>query len=267
MANESLNGGIAGRSAGPENAAMRPVSMPSISCAIAAIVLPLVALADPGYYVVTPYDRAGLATLELRYWTFRLPHRTEVVWPEWALGYGVNARWTTTLLVSYEGTLNGAIDTSSVNWQNVVMLTQGEWPLDVALYGAWIHSRNDEFSHTVEWGPMLQTDIGRTHLNLNLVFERVSGTGRPAPTQLKYQWQIKHHWQPGWQLGLQGFGELGPWDQWAASAVQSHRAGPAVFAQWPGDGKQLLEVQLAVLWGHTFTLTGRMISARAAYSF
>ena len=243
---------------------MRTLKLP---CVIALALLPLAALADPGYYVVTPYDRAGLATVEFRYWTFKRPEHTEVVWPEWAVGYGVNSRWTTTLLMSYVGTLKGPIETSTVNWQNVLMLTQGEWPLDVALYGAWIRPREDYFGHAFEWGPMLQTDFGRTHVNFNLIFEHVSSADEATPTQIKYQFQVKHRWQPGWQLGIQAFGELGRWDQWASHTLQSHRAGPALFAQWPGEGAKLFELQAAMLWGTTYTKSGHMFSLRAAYSF
>ena len=67
------------------------------------------ATADPGYYVVTPYDRDGLTTVDVRYWTFKPANRTEVLWPEIGIGYGVNTRWSTLLLVSWEGTAHEAV--------------------------------------------------------------------------------------------------------------------------------------------------------------
>jgi hypothetical protein len=229
--------------------------------------LPLRALADPGYYVITPYDRAGLATVELRYWTVKRANRPEVIWPELAIGYGVNTRWSTTLLASWEGTSHEAVQISTLNWQNIVMLTQGELPVDLALYGGWISARQPGEDDAYEWGPLLQTDIGRTHLNLNLLLERGTGASAAVPAQLKYQWQVKHRLAPGWQAGLQGFGEVGDWDHFATASKQSHRVGVALFAQVPGDGKRLLEVQGAVLQGQTYTKSGRMVSLRAAYSF
>jgi hypothetical protein len=234
--------------------------------ALAMALLPLAALADPGYYVITPYDRAGLATVDLRYWTVKRPNRPEVIWPELAVGYGVNSRWSTLLLASWIGKGREALDISTLNWQNIVMLTQGELPLDIALYGSWIEARQPGKEDAVEWGPLLQTDIGRTHLNFNLLVEKGMG-GDAAPGQLKYQWQIKHRLAPGWQAGLQGFGEVGPWNDWAPASQQSHRAGVALFAQVPGDGERLLEFQGAVLQGRTYGKSGRMVSLRAAYSF
>ena len=223
--------------------------------------------ADPGYYVVTPYDREGLTTLDLRYWTVKRPGRPEVVWPEWAIGRGLNSRWTTTLLGSYIGSSQNAVHLTSLSWQNVVLLTQGEWPVDVAVYGAFTRSIDGSFHHAVEWGPLFQTDVGRTQLNLNLMFDKVMEKPSSDPTQLKYQWQVKHRVQPGWQLGLQGFGEVGTWNDWKTRTAQSHRAGPAVFAQLGRQGQGLWELHAALLVGRTYGKSGHMFSARTAYSF
>jgi hypothetical protein len=223
--------------------------------------------AGPGYYVVTPYDREGLTTLELRYWTFKRPNRPEMVWPEFAIGRGINSRWTTTLVGGYFGPTKDAVELATVSWQNVVLLTQGEWPVDVALYGAYTDSVNSAYKHALEWGTLFQTDVYRTRLNLNLMFEKVTRQKSSDPTQLKYQWQVKHKVQPGWQVGLQGFGELGTWNDWRAHSAQSHRAGPAVFAQVAGQGTQVWDFQAGMFLGRTFGRSGHMFSARAAYSF
>ena len=82
--------------------------------------------ADPGYYVVVPYDDTGVTTVELRHWTVRADGRAEVVWPEVAVAYGVNSRWTTSLLTSWIGPSDLRTHVSAVDWRNVVLLTQGE---------------------------------------------------------------------------------------------------------------------------------------------
>jgi hypothetical protein len=48
----------------------------------ATLVAPFLAHADPGYYVVTPYDNAGLRTIDVRYWTFKPTNKKEYIWPE-----------------------------------------------------------------------------------------------------------------------------------------------------------------------------------------
>jgi hypothetical protein len=226
-----------------------------------------VAQADPGYYVVTPYDNAGLRTVELRYWTVKSDGRPEVVWPEVGLGYGVNSRWTTTAFVSYIGSSRIPMQLSSVNWQNVVLLTQGEWPVDLALLLQYVHDRSPAGQDAIEVGPLLQTDFGRTQFNANLVFDRPLGGAATRATELKYQWQLRHRAAPQWHYGAQGFGELGPWNHWAGRGQQSHRAGPALFGTWRLDDHEAIKAQAAILIGRTGGRSGHMFSLRAHYEF
>lgn len=228
----------------------------------------LTALADPGYYVVTPYDDAGVRTIDVRYWTVRSPGEAATLWPEIGVGYGVNSRWTTEVYASFIGTLDTAQKLSSLNWQNDVLLTQGQYPFDLALHATLIRTQGYGAANVLEVGPVLQTEVGRTQLNGNVFFERTwPGDGPQRPTQLKYQWQLRHHWQPLLDVGLQGFGEPGAWDDWSARAQQSHRAGPAVFGTWRlGDGRALL-YQAAYLVGSIYGTRGDMFSMRVRYAF
>ncbi len=38
---------------------------------------------------------------------------------------------------------------------------------------------------------------------------------------------------PTFEYGLQGFGEVGKWDDWESSSDQQHKAGPAIFGKLP----------------------------------
>ncbi len=243
---------------------MHPITPLLRSLVLGSLLAAASARADPGYYVVTPYDNAGLRIADLRYWTVKRPGRPEVIWPELGLGYGVTSRWTTELLMSWIGTGQAAVRPSTLNWQNQLLLTQGEWPLDVALHLQWIAPRGDNTApHSLEFGPLLQTDIGRTQLNGNLIFERFTGTGPKPPTQLKLQWQLRHRFGPVWHAGLQGFGELGDWNHWAPHARQSHRAGPAVFGTWRAASGPVYHLQAAWLVGRTYGHHGHMFTLRA----
>ena len=129
--------------------------------------------------------------------------------------------------------------------------------------------KDREFPHQLglEWGPVLQTDIGRTQLNLNLFLERVINPEAPKPMQLKYQWQVKHRYRPLFEFGLQGFGEVGEWDQWAPRSRQSHRLGPMIAGTWTLGGKQAIKYQLAWLKGGIYSVNGYMLSSRIQYLF
>jgi hypothetical protein len=146
-------------------------------------------------------------------------------------------------------------------------LTQGQFPIDVAIHATLIKNAHSEDGYVLETGPVLQTDIGRTQLNFNVFFDRTFNATVSSPTQLKYQWQIKRRWKPALQFGLQGFGELGEWNHWAPRDEQSHRAGPALFGSLPLGNGQTLLYQAAILFGSTYGQNGNMFSMRVQYAF
>lgn len=225
------------------------------------------ACADPGYYVVTPYDNAGLRSIDLRYWTVKPRGGVEVLWPEIGFAYGINSRWTTELFLSYIGSSADAMVPSTLNWQNDILLTQGEWPFDIAVHTQWIDDRRRSGQYAIEYGLVFQTDIERTQINANLIFERGFNAPQPKPAQLKYQWQLRHRWTRTLHLGMQGFGEVGDWDAWAAHARQSHRAGPALFTTLRLGEREALHFQAAYLLGRTYGRQGHMFTLRTHYDF
>ena len=226
-----------------------------------------VSLGDPGYYVVTAYPNEGLRSVDLRYWTTREPGEATSVWPEAGFGYGVSSRWYTELYASWVRYEGGPMRLSTWNWQNEFMLTQGEWPVDVAMHLNIVRQARAADGYAIEAGPVLQTDLGRTQLNLNVFLERSVASGQSSETQMKYQWQLRHRWTPLLHVGAQGFGELGTWNRWSPHNEQSHRAGPALFGTVRFDDKQAFLWQAAYLYGKVYGERGRMFTARAQYVF
>lgn len=226
---------------------------------------PLAAQADPGYYVVTPYDNEGLRIVDFRYWSTHPQRGNRMVWPEIGFGYGVTSRWTTEIFWSGIGNSAGDVTTGSWNWQNQLLFTQGELPVDIAAHLQLV--REPGGSRAFEFGPVVQTDLGRTQLNLNLIFDRPLGTDSSGRTRLKYQWQVRYRWLPPLHVGAQGFGELGTWNDWSPAAKQSHRVGPAVFLTFRDDDERAFKLQAAQLWGKTYGKVGRMFTMRAHMEF
>lgn len=244
----------------------RPAAIAALLLCIAAP-RPAVA-AEPGYYVVTAYDNAGLLAVDLRYWSVAMPGRPGVIWPEAGLLWGVSSRWTTELYASYVGTDWSGSRLSTLNWQNEFLLTQGEYPFDLALHARAIeHQARVGGGRGLEWGPVLQTDVGRTQLNANVFVERTWASAQPAATELKYQWQVRYRYRPALHFGAQGFGELGPWDHWSSDNRQSHRAGPAVFGTLPIGAAQPWTYQASYLFGRVYGQQARMLSVRLLGAF
>lgn len=225
-----------------------------------------VAGAEPGYYVVTVYDNPGVKSADFRYWTVKAPGSTEVSWPEVGFGWNVNGRWYTEVLASYIGSSEFATHLDTLNWQNDVLLTQGQYPFDLAIHTQLVRPQHPASGYSLEFGPALQTDIGRTQLNLNVFFERGFGSLSAQPTELNYQWQVRHRWTRWLHVGAQGFGEVGPWDHWLPRDAQSHRAGPALFGSVP-VGPGTIGWQASYLFGKTYGQRGHMFSTRVKYEF
>lgn len=129
-----------------------------------------------------------------------------------------------------------------------------------------VRPQNPAAGYAVEFGPVLQTDVGRTQLNVNVFLERGFAALASNPTELKYQWQLRHRWKPGLHLGAQGSGELGPWNHWSPRDAQSHRIGPAAYGALPA-GERSLAWQVAYLTGSTYAQHGRMFSLQVKYLF
>jgi len=238
------------------------VKRPALACSfrlVAALPWALAgaAVADPGYYLITPYSEPGQWTLDLRYWSVTPQGGNTVVWPEAGVRYGVNSVWTTELLASFEGPHPDDLSLNGWNWQNEILLTSGQSPFDLALHLQAIHSPDD--GNLLQWGALWQTELGLTRVNFNAIFERQYQDGA-KPVQLKIQWQALHPVVPGLRLGVQGFGELGPWDHW--SSHQSHRAGPSV--DW---GLPWGELQASYLFGKVYGGRADMLTAHLSVPF
>jgi len=148
-----------------------------------------------------------------------------------------------------------------------MLLTQGELPLDIAVHTQCIRDADSPHQRTLKWGPVLQTYLWHTQLNLNRLFAREIGGPSEKPTELRYQWQVRHHTWPGLHLGWHGFGELGAWNDTLPSSRQSHRAGPALFSTWRLQDRQAIKLHAGWLVGKTYGRNGDMVTLSSTLEF
>jgi hypothetical protein len=230
--------------------------------------MPALVWAETGYYLVSLYDVEGLAAIDFKYWNARYRGRT-VAAPELGIGYGVTSRWYTELSGTWLRRTDAAIRFAETSWQNDFMLTQGQYDVDVAFHTKISRPQDREDGYGFEWGPVLQTDVGRIQLNANLFLQRsyrVSAPGSESHTELSYQLQMKYRWKSWFQPGLQAFGEVGKWNDWLSSDKQSHRAGPAIFGS-RDLGKHELKYEAAFLLGRNFVRAANSFTMRVQYIF
>jgi hypothetical protein len=228
----------------------------------AALAATLPAHAATGYYMVTTYPTEGQKTIDFKYWNAHPAGARGRNSPELGLGYNVNSRWYTELTGVWFQLDPGPLNYTATEWQNDVMLTQGQYDVDVALHSKIVLHRDATRGKSIELGPVMQTEFGRTQLNLNLFLQREIGQPRSQPVQLAYQLQVKQRLTAGFHLGVQAFGEVGKWNDWHPHALQSHRAGPAVS----GDVGQF-RYEAAYLMGKNSARPAKTFSMRVQYLF
>lgn len=166
-----------------------------------------------------------------------------------ALDYGVSDSWATQFSLEYQREPGQGLRLDSFEWENRFRLTDESWnlPLSIGFLAEIDYFRDHEEGYQLRFGPLLQKDLGNLQLNANLLFERHLGETPSRATELGYQWQTKYHWSDDFQFGLQGFGDVGQWDDWAPREDQSHRFGPAVFGEFKFSENRSLEYDAAYL--------------------
>lgn len=146
--------------------------------------------------------------------------------------YGFTAWWASEATVNFGRPLGESTELLSLEWENRFELLGGDaHPYVVGALLEVERERDRDDGYELRYGPLLQYSRGPLQLNLNLLFERRLGArDDTAPVEMGYQWQWRWHGDAAFDWGLQGFGALGRWDDWAPGSQQSHVLGPVLFA-------------------------------------
>jgi hypothetical protein len=165
--------------------------------------------------------------------------------------YGFTRWWAAEVTINFGRDLGQSSDVHSLEWENRFQLTHDDDADHVLgfLFELAKEKESDE-GWEVRYGPLLQQSFGRLQANLNLLLERHLDAEEESHTEFAYQYQLRWRHGGGVDWGVQGFGELGRWDDWAPAKEQSHIAGPAVFARL-GDDDDDPEVEAGLLLGLT----------------
>lgn len=213
----------------PNNLAAKRLRRACTGALLALAVVP--ALADPADYVFTPYTDVGRWQVAYAIGSAHARDGTREAQQVLGLAGAPLARWYTSVYAAWAADDGGSYAIDEWSWVNHLRLTTpGAGPLDVGALCeiARPHDR-DEGRVGVSCGPTLQTDTDDLQVNLNLSLGKHFGAAEPEKPALGYQWQVKALVALGVELGAQGFGSVGTWNDWAPASQQEHTAGPAVF--------------------------------------
>ena len=209
------------------------------------------AWAGPADYIYLPNVAYGEREIDLKFGASSPLAGNSAQAGSIGFGYGAREHWFTELYLKHERIGNAGV--TLAEWENKFQLTEtGEYPLDIGLITELETPLNGKAPNEIRLGPLLQTELGKLQLNGNLLFQRSFGpadeTGVPYTTNLAYQWQAKYRWQPVLEFGMQGYSEMGKWNDWSQQANMPHQFGPAVFGKFKLVDRQVLKYNAA--WLH-----------------
>lgn len=214
----------------------------------AALTFSRLCAAGPADYVYTPTVEYGEREIDFKAGRANTHDADQQSAASIGFGYGATPYWFTEFYSKYESAGSGGAHFDAWEWENKFQLTQtGQYPIDVGFVVELERPQDHDEGYEVRFGPLFQTDLGRIQLNGNLLFGRQYRAVASEPMQFGYQWQAKYRWKQALEFGLQGFGDVGPWNDWEPADRQSHRFGPAIFGKLPVGVHKAVRYNAALL--------------------
>jgi hypothetical protein len=242
--------------------------------ALAALVssclgLPGIATAGPSDYVFSPIVEEGEREIDFKAGTAKNRDGTRESAYSIGLGWGVNRWWFTEVYAKGHKLPGERNSFDAWEWENKFQLTEtGKYPVEVGFILEIERPKDRDEGFEYKWGPLFQTDItNKVQANLNVLVEKHIRAAVAEKAELGYQWQVKYRYKPTFEFGLQGFGDVGPWDHWEPSSDQPHIAGPALFGQVRVGQKQAIKYNAGLLFGLTDGAPRNTLRVQAEYEF
>jgi hypothetical protein len=233
-----------------------------------ALLSPQFANAGPADYVYTPGVTYGEREIDFKMGSASKKDEPQESAASIGFGYGATPYWFTEVYLKYKRELNTDTKFDAVEWENKFQLTEpGQYPVDVGFLVEIERPMDHDEGWEVKWGPLFQTEFGKVQLNANFLFQRSYHAAEPSKMQFLYQWQAKYRWKPALEFGLQGFGEMGTYDNWSPADEQNHRMGPAVFGKLPLGGGHAIKYNAAWLLGASKAAPDNTVRLQVEYEF
>lgn len=238
------------------------------------ISLPFVTPADAGPlgssdYVYVPSVTEGEKEIDFKAGTSKARDNSRTSATSLGLGYGVNSFWFTEVYVKAKRESPDGWRNDAVEWENKFQLTEtGKYPVDVGLIVEVERPQERTEGYELRVGPLFQAELTQSVVaNLNVLFGKNYRTVTPAPMELGYQWQLKYRWKSELEVGMQGFGRLGPVQAWLPADQQEHKLGPAVFGKIRLDGGTSFHYNAAWLVGANRNTARNTFRLQTEYEF
>ena len=241
----------------------------ALTVLVSTVFVPTVVMAGPSSYIYSPIVEEGEREVDFKAGTAKMKDGTRETQYSLGLGWGVNSRWFTELYAKWHKEPGDRISFDAWEWENKFQLTEtGKYPVDVGFLIEIERPRDRSEGYEYKWGPLFQADIGsNVQANFNVLVEKHIRTSAPSRAELGYQWQVKYRWRPEFEFGLQGYGDVGPWNHWEPREDQPHVAGPALFGKLHVGQKQVIKYNAGLLFGLTSAAPRNTLRLQAEYEF
>jgi hypothetical protein len=233
------------------------------------LALPSKSIAGPSDYVFTPIVEEGEKEIDFKAGTAKMRDGTRESKYSAGLGWGVNRWWFTELYAIWHKEPGAQHSFDAWEWENKFQLTEtGKYPVDLGFILEIERPRDRSEGYEYKWGPLLQADIGtEVQANLNILVEKHIRADIAQKAALGYQWQVKYRGYPEFDFGMQGFGEMGQWNDWVPRSEQSHTAGPAIFGKIRVGQRQFVKYNAGLLFGLTHAAPRNTLRLQTEYEF
>jgi hypothetical protein len=239
----------------------------AIFCALAALGAGP-AFAGPADYVFVPSVDYGEKEVDFKLGTKNDVNDERTSAASLGFGYGATRYWFTELYVKYNRDEGNGTRFDAIEWENKFQLTEpGKFPVDLGLITEIERPRDRSEGWEFKFGPLLQTEFGKTQLNANLLFERHYRGESPSEMEMGYQLQAKYRWKPEFEFGVQALGDMGKWNDWAPRSEQSHRFGPAIFGKLALGNHQAIKYNAALLFDTNRATRSNTFRTQVEYEF
>ena len=223
--------------------------------------------AGPAEYVFVPNVVKGEREIDFKFGTQSGNVAPSQQAASLGVGYGATSRWFTELYVKATRE-SGRNNFDAVEWENKFQLTEtGEYPVDVGFILEFELPHDRREGNEFRFGPLFQVEYDRLQLNFNPLLTNITRSRDGNGTYFGYQWQARYRWQPAFDFGAQGFGDMGRWKHFDPAGEQNHRLGPAAFGKVNLDGRQAIVWNAALLFGMTSASPDTSFRLQAEYEF
>ena len=235
-----------------------------------ALLCSTAAIAGPADYVYLPGVEYGEREFDFKLGAATPPGAAAQRAASLGFGYGASEVWFTEIYLKYEREGGTGTRFDAIEWENKFQLTEtGKYPVDLGFIVEFEAPRQRSEGYELRFGPLLQAESGALQFNANLLLERVlrNTDSLAHVTELGYQWQAKYRLRPAFEFGLQGFGEVGKWNDWDNREEQNHRLGPALFGKLPLGNHQALRYNAAWLFGASSAAPDHTLRAQVEFEY